>query len=163
VDCGTELFSHLLNTFHMMPNHCTDRYDAVAPFDLRRGRAASVMLLNGLDPEWWEGSVYGNPPYGRIIERTRKLAARTAAGTAGFRATLVIPLEDGVIHNLSKASGQTLVRSSQMAPSPSSQQAIGGGRNLFLQLMAELPNIAKTALESQLSSTRVRVLSVHGR
>ena len=108
LDCGTELFSHLLNTFHMMPNHCTDRYDAVAPFDLRRGRAASVMLLNGLDPVWWEGSVYGNPPYGRIIERTRKLAARTAADTAGFRATLVIPLEDGVIHNLSRASGQML-------------------------------------------------------
>ena len=68
----TELFSHLLNTFYMMPNHCTDRNDAVGPFNHTRGRAASVMLLNGLDPEWWNGSVYGNPPYGRIIERTRK-------------------------------------------------------------------------------------------
>ena len=100
--CEVELFSHSLNACYLFSRHCTDRMDAVAPFE------RSGMQANGLDEGWWVGSVYANPPYNNLIGRAQALAQRQALSTSGFRATFVIPLTEEHIHSYPHSQGRVL-------------------------------------------------------
>ena len=90
--CTTELFSDLLNTFHVFEGRRS--LDAHHSF-----RMASGVRRDGLDPTAYTGSVYANPPYdgmlGRgTIDRSIALAERRAAEGPGFRAVFLVPMKD---------------------------------------------------------------------
>jgi hypothetical protein len=86
-----DIFSHALNSYYLIPEHCTLLNDALAPFS-----HDITYLTDGLDQAHYKGSVIANPPYdGASLNSTVWKSVRQAQSAAvreiGFRSVFIIP------------------------------------------------------------------------